>query len=243
MIDLYAVAKIHLRYNIISMSSNADLQKNVQDAIKWEPLLNAAEIGVTVKDGVVTLTGVVDSYSKKTEAEDAAKNVFGVKAVVEKIEVKFSSSFDKKNDGQIADEVLNAFKWNWRVPNDKVKVKVENGWVTLEGELHYNYEREAANDAVKNLLGVTGVSNNITIRSDAADSIEKADIESALKRNWSIYDNDIDVKVSGHKATLTGTVDSRYQKNEAARIAFDAPGVWSVDNELIVNYDYELLEA
>ena len=224
------------------MKNNAELQKDVQDAIKWEPLLNAAEIGVTVKDGVVTLTGVVDSYTKKTEAEDAAKNVAGVKAVVEKLEVKYNNSWGKKDDNEIANEVLNAFTWNWQVPNDKVKVKVENGWVTLEGELHWNYEREAAKDAVKNLLGVTGVTNNIKIKSDSNDAIEKADIESALKRNWSIYDNDIDVQVSGHKATLTGTVDSWYQKEEAGRIAWKARGVWSVDNELVVDYEYELMD-
>jgi osmotically-inducible protein OsmY len=225
------------------MKNNSALQKDVQDAIKWEPLLNAAEIGVTVKDGIVTLTGVVDNYSKKTEAEDAAKNVAGVKAIVEKIEVKFNTSSGKKDDNEIAVEVVNAFKWNWRVPNDKVKVKVENGWITLEGELAWNCEREAARDAVKNLLGVTGVSNNIQIKSEADEAVEKADIESALKRNWSIYDNDIDVKVAGHKATLTGTVDSWYQKDEAGRIAFNAPGVWSVDNELLVDYDYALVDA
>jgi osmotically-inducible protein OsmY len=225
------------------MKNNAELQKDVQDAIKWEPLLNAAEIGVTVKDGVVTLTGVVDNYTKKSEAEDAAKNVAGVKAVVEKIEVKFSNGWSKTSDGEIATEVLNAFKWSWRVPNDKVKIKVESGWVTLDGELEYNYQSEAARDAVKNLLGVTGVSNNIHIKSTTQEVTEKADIEAALRRNWSIYDNDIDVKVSGHKATLTGTVDSWYQKDEAGRIAFNAPGVWSVDNELVVDYDYSFMDA
>ena len=216
------------------MKNIAELQKDVQDAIKWEPLLNAAEIGVTVKDGVVTLTGVVDNYTKKSEAEDATKNVAGVKAVVEKIEVKFSS-FGKKHDNEIAIEVLNAFKRNWSVPNDKVKVKVENGWSTLEGELEYNYQRDAAKDAVKNLPSETGVSNNITIKSTEEEKVEKADIESALKRNWSIYDNEIDVKVAGHEATLTGTVNSLYQKEEAGRIAYNAHGVYSVDNELIVD--------
>ncbi|MEO8772268.1 MAG: BON domain-containing protein [Ferruginibacter sp.] len=224
------------------MKNNADLQKDVQDAIKWEPLLNAAEIGVTVKDGVVTLTGIVDSYTKKSEAEDAAKNVAGVKAVVEKIEVKFSSAYGKKDDNEIADEVLHAFNWNWRVPNDKIKVKVENGWVTLEGELEFNYQRDGAMDAVKNLLGVKGVSNSITIKLTLEEKVEKADIESALKRNWSIYDTDIDVNVFGHKATLTGTVDSWYQKEAAGRIAYNAPGIWSVDNELIVDYDYALMD-
>jgi osmotically-inducible protein OsmY len=224
------------------MKNNEQLQKDVQNAIKWEPLLNAAEIGVTAKDGVITLTGVVDNYAKKAEAEEAAKNVAGVKAVVEKIEIKFNSYWDKTTDGEIATEVINAFKWNWRVPNDKVKVQVENGWVTLEGELDYNYQSEGAKEAVKNLLGVSGVINNIKIKPSAMEAIEKADIESALERNWSIYKNDIAVKVSGHNATLSGTVESWYQKDEAGRIALNAPGVWSVDNDLIVEYDYALID-
>ena len=116
-------------------------KKVIQDAIKREPLMNAAEIGVTVKDGVVTLTAVVDNYMKKSEAEDAAKNVAGVRAVVEKIEIKFSSSFGKKDDNEIATEVLNALKSNWQIPNDKVTRKVEKGWITLEGELqHISYQ-------------------------------------------------------------------------------------------------------
>jgi len=224
------------------MKNNADLQQDVQDAIKWEPLLNAAEIGVTVKDGVVTLTGTVDSYSKKTEAEDAAKNVAGVKAVVEKIEIKFGSNWSKKDDNEIATEVVNALRWNWQIPGDKVKVKVEKGWVTLSGELQWNFQKEATKDAVKNLLGVTGVSNKITIKSDTRDRIEEKDIESALRRNWSIADKDIGVKVSGHTVTLTGMVNSWYQREEAERIAWNAPGVWVVDNELVIEYDYSLVD-
>ncbi len=223
------------------MKNNAELQKDVQDAIKWEPLLNAAEIGVTVKDGVVTLTGTVDSYTKKTEAEDAAKKVAGVKAVVEKIDIKLAH-WGATTDAEVATEVLRAFKWNWQVPNDKVKVKVEDGWVTLEGELHWNYQREAAKDAIKNLLGVKGVSNNIKIKSERHDAIEKMDIENALRRNWSINDDDIDVEVFGTTVTLTGTVKSWYQRDEAETIAWNARGVWSVDNELVVEYDYDLVD-
>ncbi|MEO6302592.1 MAG: BON domain-containing protein [Bacteroidia bacterium] len=223
------------------MKNNETLQREVLDAIKWEPLLNAAEIGVTAKDGVITLTGVVDSYSKKSEAEDAAKNVAGVKAVVEKLEIKFSSSFGKKDDNEIATEVLNAFKWNWSVPNDKIKVKVEKGWVTLEGELPWNYQREAAKNAVKNLLGVTGVTSNVTIKSESHDAIEKKEIEDAIARSWSVNDRNIHVSVSGTKVTLTGTVNSWYQKDEAGRIAWNAPGVWNVDNELKVEYEYSLI--
>ena len=218
------------------MKKNEDLQKDVQDAIKWEPLLNAAEIGVIAHDGIVTLTGVVDSYAKKSEAEEAAKSVAGVKAVVEKIEIRFGNSWNK-NDTEIATEVLNALKWNWEVPGEKVKVKVEDGWVTLEGELHWNYQREAANKTVKNVIGVKGVSNNITIKSETHDAIEKRGIERAFVRNWSMCDQDIDVKVTGNRVMLNGTVDSLYQKEEAGRIAWSAPGVWAVDNELVIEYN------
>ncbi|MEO6523312.1 MAG: BON domain-containing protein [Mucilaginibacter sp.] len=218
------------------MKTNEELQRDVQNAIKWEPLLNAAEIGVTAKDGVITLTGVVDSYSKKTEAENAAKSVTGVKAVAETIEVNYGSSF-KKNDTEIANEVLNAWKWNWEVPADKIKVKVESGWVTLEGELEWNYQREAAKKAVANLTGVKGVSNNITIKSESKDAVEQAAVECALERSWSIDDEDVDVKVKGNRVTLTGTVSSLYQKDEAGRLAWNAPGVYSVDNELLVDFD------
>jgi osmotically-inducible protein OsmY len=219
------------------MKTNEELQKDVQNAIKWEPLLNAAEIGVTAKDGVVSLTGVVDSYSKKLEAENAAKNVAGVKAVVEKIEVKFTSTWNK-SDLDIANEVVTALKSNWVVPKDKVKVKVEGGWITLDGEVPWNYQREAAKKAVTYLNGVKGVTNNIKIKSDVHDEIEKEKVESALKLNWSLNSRDIKVKVSGTKITLTGTVSSWYQKEEAGRIAWNTPGVWSVDNELFIEYGY-----
>jgi len=224
------------------MKTNEELQKDVQNAIKWEPLLHAAEIGVSVKDGVVTLTGSVDSYAKKSEAEYATKNIAGVKVVVENIEVKFNSNWAKKDDNDIANEILNAYKWNWQVPNDKLKVKVEKGFVTLEGELSWNYQKTAAKDAVSKLLGVTGVSNNITIKSESKDAVEKDNIVDALDRNWSLREQDIEVEVSNHKVTLTGTVDSWYQKDEAARIAWSAEGVWTVDNELEIEYEYELMD-
>lgn len=217
------------------MKNNAELQTDVQDAIKWEPLMHAAEIGVTVKDGVGTLTGTVDSYSKKMEAEKAAKSVAGVSAVVEEIEVKFPNSWSK-TDNDIASEVLGALKSNWLVPADKVKVKIEDGWVTLDGQLHCNYEREAAKNAVRFQIGVKGVTDNIVIQSETHDAIKKANIESALKRNWNINDNDITVQAIGHRVTLTGTVNSWFQKDEASRMAWDAPGVWNVDNRLAIEY-------
>jgi len=222
------------------MKTNAELQTDVQNAIKWEPLLNAAEIGVTAKDGVISLTGVVDSYAKKVEAENAAKKVIGVKALVEKIEVKFPSSF-VKNSLEIANEVLAALKSNWSVPEDKVTVKVEDGWVTLEGELPWNYQKQAAKSAIIYLAGVKGVTNNIKIKSESHDAIEKKDVEKAIGRSWTIDDSDIAVSVSGTTVTLKGTVSSWYQKEEAARVAWNTPGIWHVKNELEVDYYYSLV--
>lgn len=219
------------------MKNNTELQTDVQNAIKWEPLLHAAEIGVTAKDGVVSLTGVVDSYAKKMEAENAAKRVIGVKALVEKIEVKFPNSWTKTN-AEIAHEVLAALKSNWSVPKDKVTVKVEDGWVTLDGELPWNYQKESAKNTINYLGGVKGVTNNIKIKSETHDAIEKQDVEDAIGRSWSVDDSDINVSVSGTTVTLTGTVNSWYQKDEAGRIAWNTPGIWHVKNELEVDYEF-----
>ncbi|SDG04447.1 BON domain-containing protein [Epilithonimonas hungarica] len=218
------------------MKTNSELQKDVQDAIKWEPLLHSAEIGVIVKDGVVTLTGTVDSYIKKTEAEDAAKRVAGVKALVEDIEVKFPNSLSK-TDADVANDALAALKADWSVPDEKIVVKVEDGWITLEGELPWNYQKEAAKRAVKYLKGVKGVINNIKIKSEVHDKIEQKAVKNALRRS-SIDDSDIDVSVSGTTVTLTGVVNSWYAKEEAGRIAWKTPGIWHVKNELAVDYEY-----
>jgi osmotically-inducible protein OsmY len=222
------------------MKTNAELQSDVQNAIKWEPLLHAAEIGVTAKDGIVSLTGVVDSYLKKMEAENAAKKVIGVKALVEDIEVKFPDSWVKSNS-DVAKNVLAAFKANGSVPDDKISIKVEDGWVTLEGELAWNYQKDAAKNAVKYLSGVKGVFNNIKIKAENHDAIEKKDVEEAIARSWAIDDSDLNVSVTGSTVTLSGTVDSWYQKEEAGRIAWNTPGIWHVNNELAVDYYYSLI--
>ncbi|MEO7046414.1 MAG: BON domain-containing protein [Ferruginibacter sp.] len=219
--------------------SNEDLQKSVLNAIKWQPMLHAAEIGVTARDGVVTLSGVVDAYSKKIEAENAAKSVPGVKAVAEEIEVKFFDSMYIKNDTEIAGEVMNAWKWNWEIPHNKVKVTVENGWVTLEGEVEWNYEKEAAKKSVEKLIGVKGVSNHIILLCESKSDVDKTAVEDALALNWSLKNKNIEVNVSQNKVTLSGTVESIYQKEEAGRIAWATPGIWSLDNELIVQYEYD----
>lgn len=220
------------------MKTNSQLQQDVQNAIKWEPLLHAAEIGVTAQDGIVTLSGVVDNYFKKTEAQHAALKVLGVKALVEHIEVRFPSDWSK-TDVQLAIEVLAAFKNKYSIPEDKIDIEVKDGWVTLSGELPWNYQRISAENAVKHLEGVKGVHNNITIKSEIDDAIEKKAVEAAIARHWSLDSSNVDVTVHGTTVTLSGTVDSGYQRSEIGRITWNTPGIWHVNNELEVDFDYD----
>jgi osmotically-inducible protein OsmY len=223
------------------MKSNEKLQQDVENAIKWEPLLHAAEIGVTVEDGTVTLFGTVDNYMKKLEAEHAAKNVKGVRAIVEKIEVALpyaTTGFDQ----EIAANVVKALDDSWSVPNKRIRVKVENGWVYLDGDLSWNYQREAAISTASKITGVKGVINNINIKSDIHNQMEEKLIRDALKRNSLISADDIRVEVSGTTVSLYGMVSSIYQKEEAGRIAWKTPGIWNVVNNLVVEYDYAAAE-
>lgn len=218
------------------MKNNEELQTDVEKAIKWEPLLHMAEIGVTADNGIVTLSGVVDSYSKKCEAENAAKNVTGVKRVIEKIEVSLYSSRNKRTDGEVAYEVVSSIHANRMIPNDKIHVTVQQGNVKLDGKLEWNYQKELTEKMVGKLYGVKGVVNNIEIDSKTDAAIEKRDIKEALRRNWSINADHINIDVSGTKVTLTGSVAAWYQKNEAERIAWNAPGVKTVDNNLEIEF-------
>lgn len=217
------------------MKTNQELAKDVQGAIKWEPLLRDAEIGVTALDGVITLTGNVDGYLKKSKAEDTAKGVIGVKVVVEEIEVVFKNAGDK-TDNEVAVEIINALKTNGQIPHDRIKVKVENGWVTLEGNLPWNYQKDAARDAVRHLTGVKVFTNDIRIQPENEDELEQEAIQRALRRSSAMEDQDIQVYVTGNKVTLNGVVNSLYQQGEASRIAWNAPGVTTVDNELAIDF-------
>jgi osmotically-inducible protein OsmY len=215
------------------MKTDVQLQKDVMEELKWEPYLQSSEIGVAVKNGVVTLSGLVDTYSKKLQAEKAAKRVKGVKAIAEDIEVRLSFS-PKKSDTEIADAVMNALKWNTAVREEKIKVSVEDGTVKLEGEVDWDYERRTAKQAISQLTGVQRVINLITLKPRVSVQDLRGRISNALHRNAAIDAAKIMVEVLGNKVVLRGEVRSMMERDEAESAAWNAPGVERVENKITI---------
>lgn len=217
------------------MRTDVEIRNDVLDELAWQPNIDETEIGIIVDKGVVTLTGTLDSYAKKMAAEKAVKAVKGVRAVADDIEVKYGTEF-KKSDQEIAKAAADAIKWNYSVPDEQVSIKVDNGWVYLTGEVKWGYQKDAAKNAVENLLGVRGVSNAITLNQTVEPYQVKEKIKKALERSAEIEAQNINVMVEGHKVKLSGKVHSWTEKDEARRAAFLAPGVYEVENELEVTY-------
>ena len=214
--------------------TDTEIQNDVLAELKFEPRVQPNEIGVVVKDGVVALTGWVDSYLKKWAAEQAAHRVRGVKAVANDIEVRLPSA-SERTDADIAKAAVQALELDAYVPPGKVKVTVENGWVTLSGEVDWQYQKLDAGRVVRRLAGVKGVSNQIRVKPRAMPTDLKQQIEQALIRSAQTDAQRITVEVDGSKVILKGTVRSWAERQEAERAAWSAPGVTAVDNRIMVS--------
>jgi osmotically-inducible protein OsmY len=215
------------------MNSDLKLRDDVLDELCFEPSIDENHIGVITNNGVVTLTGHVSSFAQKRVVEKAVKRVAGVKAIAEEIEVTFPFSMEK-TDAQVAEAAANAIDWNSSIPDGKVNVKVEEGWVYLDGEVNWQYQKSSAKNAVSQLWGVKNVVNQITLKSPVKPMEVKASITKALERAARIDADHISVEAIGHEVILKGTVHSWDELKNARKAAQRAQGVWTVKNELKV---------
>lgn len=215
------------------MKTDADLKRDVTAELAWDPAVKATAIGVAVKDGVVTLTGHLETFAEKYAAERALRRVAGVQAIALELDVKLSPDH-KRSDTDIATSAEQALKWNTLVPLEDIRLTVDHGWVTLRGEVEWDYQRRSAEEAIRPLMGVVGISNEITLRikPKAADLSRK--IEDALMRQALREAKKIQVGVDGTTVTLNGTVHSWHERDAVQGVAWAAPGVHAVINQLRV---------
>lgn len=215
------------------MKTDAQLKKDVSAELEWDPSINASHVGVTVKDGVVTLAGHLDTYAEKHALERAALRVKGVKAVAMEVDVKLDPGH-RRSDTEIAAAVETAFKWHSLIPAERIQVLVDKGWITLKGMVDWDYQRRLAEKTVRTLTGVVGVSNAITLKPTAMPTNVANRIREALERHADHEARQIEVSVDDAVVTLRGTVDSWAERSAAYAAAWSAPGVMSVVNELKV---------
>lgn len=214
---------------------NKGLRDIVESALAYTPGLVEKDIDVATHGGVVTLTGHVPSYNDRLEAEKVVKRLRGVKAIANDLEVRLPGS-SKRNDTDIAEAAVSALKWRSTVPEDKIKVTVRNAWITLEGDVEWRYQKDAAEKAVRGLTGVKGVRNMLKVKPEVEPEQVKEKIARALERSARLDAGRIQIETQGHKVILRGTVHSWHEHDEAEEAAWAVPGVWEVEDHLTVNY-------
>jgi osmotically-inducible protein OsmY len=218
----------------MKVATDTKLQHDVLEELEWEPSVDASQIGVTAKDGVVTLTGCVSNYSHKMAAERVTKRIYGVSAVANDIEVKLLGS-GERSDTDIAAAAVNALRWQANIPDDRIKVTVRQGWVTLEGEVDWQYQKEAAQQVVHNLIGVKSVTDSVKLKARVQPGDVKDKIEAAFKRSAEIDARRVAVESHDGRVILSGRVHSWSERDEAQRAAWAAPGVTAVENHITVS--------
>src|ERR1700704_5769923 len=216
------------------MKSDSEIERDVKEELQWDPDLDATDIAVSVKKGVITITGFVKSYTDKYEAEAAAKRVAGVTGVANDLEVRMPS-VDERPDPDIARDAVSALKSQLPISSENMKVIVKNGWVTLEGEAEWQYQRQTAEIAVRRIKGVKGVSNTILLKPRAEPTEVKRKIQEALRRSAEVDANRIEVEARGGEVILKGTVRSWIEREEAERAAWAGPGVTKVEDRIVVS--------
>jgi osmotically-inducible protein OsmY len=215
------------------MKSDMELQKDVAEELKWDPRVNDDEIGIAVRGGVVTLTGTVPDFAQQWAAAKAVERVAGVRAVAQELKVKVPDAH-RRSDTELARQVVNALAWDIEVPHEKIKARVENGWVTLEGEVDWQFQRNAAERDVRYLTGIGGVSNMLQLKAHVSPYDVTQRIKSALRRSADADASKIHVAAAEGKVTLTGTVRSWSERADAERAAWSTTGVTTVDDRLSI---------